>query len=288
MSKDSSMQDAPELELDHAKIDALIEPEARVKAYHELFTKYLEAIEKEPSINKKRYYGRHLENLMDQISADDLTENAQKSRKELLSQIATFTETLKNPDQGIYINTHAQFAREAGQRHSFKEATAQSVAQQVSEHINDKLIPWAENLEDKQLSLDLTAQEANLWTQGEKGGEANQYQKMGKKFWDKCLSFMEKLFPPKAIKFDVDNEAKKYEAQFKEDKNSYIASALNFIKSSLSPGASKELLESQIGKNIESLNPRDRSSDMIKSFQQHTTATTAALPFNKPPSQLSK
>ncbi len=299
-SADALATDAPELKLDHAKIDALIEPEARVKAYQELFTKYLEAIEKEPSVNKQRYYGQHLENLMQEIENDPLVSHdsyengtillGKKSTEKLLSKIATFTENLKNPEQGRYITIHASSAiKDLNNLDNFKEAVGKCVTTQVSDHIKDKLKPWANERGDTSLSRELTAQEEKLWVQGGGGKEKKQYETMGKKFWDKCLSFMEKFFPPKAIAFDVTKEAKKYEVLFKAEKTSYITKALNFIKGNVDKNQSGKILESQINKNIESLTPKERSSDMVKSFQQQPTVTTTTLPFNKLPStQLGK
>jgi hypothetical protein len=275
---DTLVKDTPELKLDHDKIDTLIEPEARVKAYHELFTKYLEAIEKEPSINKQRYYGHYLENLMDQITNDNLTINAKESKKELLSQIATFTENLKEAGQGIYITTRARSAIKAGQPCSFKEATAQCVTEQVSAHIKYKLVPWANEHGNIELSRELSQQEEKLWVKKGKGEKEKQYKEKGKKFWEKCLSFIEKLFPPKPIAFNVGKEAKKYEDQFKNEKTSYITSALDFIKGRVNQNKSGEILKSQ----IESLMPPDRSISIIETLQQQqVVSASTAIPFNK-------
>lgn len=293
MAKDSSSSDQsnndspPKFKINTQEIDRLIdpliEPEARVKAYEEFFKKYLEAIQKEPSIGKKRYYGRYLEDLLEQISTDGLIKDDSKSKKELLSKIASFADILAAPDQSAYIDIHAQNAQIAlnsSLSSSLQEATAQAVTEQVSKHINEKLIPWAESHQDSELSAALSLEEHKLWANSQQTVPSKSYSMKGKSFWDSCLSFLDKVTKPKPIKFDVDKETIKYADQFKKDKSSYISTALDFIKKGLINNKAGKILSAQIQENIENLEPSAKSLHPVKKPRESNI--DASLP---PPSR---
>lgn len=279
------VNNVPELKLDHKQIDDLIKPEARIEAYRELFVKYLEAIKKEANPNKKRYYGYHLENLGSQINKDAAIELAADSKGELLSQIANFIDILKEPEQRD-INQDAQkIIDNVKSYNGFEKSAAKCVTKQVSEYIEDNLIPWANEHGNTSLSAQLVEQEKKMWvTVTEK---VQQYQKVGKAFWDKCLNFLDKMSKPKAIAFDVDKEAKKYETKFMEEKSSYISKALNFIKNKLDKNESGKILSSQIDKSMGD-SPSTKSLAIRENFENQTTISKAVNCFSGKSNQVDR
>lgn len=268
MTKDSSnsmqINDnlIPEFKVDTNKINILIESEARLKSYHALFSKYLQTIMNEPSPTKKRYYGRYLEEIIEDIQKDKKTQNAPVSRDGLLAKIISFVGILAGPQNISLISDKAQTIVESGQIHGFHESITQEIYQQIGKYIKTDLTSWVENKKDPQLSLQLKEQEEKLNINPESEIITTNYTMNGQKFWEECLNLSEKFFLPKSLEFNFNEESKKYLNQINKEKDPFISGILNSVKMGLNNNALGSVLSEQIQHNICRFDPDARMAEI--------------------------
>lgn len=268
MSKESLIPDQvnddsiPKLKIDIHRINNLIEAEAKLKSYNNLFIKYLQTIDNEPSSTKKRYYGQHLEVIIDKIQKDKI--DAENSKIKLIQKISSFIEILANPQNISIISDKAQTIIENGQTSNFHIPVTQEITQKINNYIKTDLIYWAENKQDAELVLQLKEQYTKLNTSLPTKEIEENYSIKGQKFWESCLNLTEKFFLPKALEFNFNEEYKKHLDQFKKEKNPFITGILNSIKINLNNDIAGKIIGNQIQHNICSFDPNARIAQIFQ------------------------
>lgn len=262
MSKESLIPDQvnddsiPKLKIDTHRINNLIEAEAKLKSYYNLFIKYLQTIDNEPSPTKKRYYGQHLEVLIAKIQKDKI--DAENSKIKLIQKISSFIEILANPQNISVISDKAQKIIENAQISNFHISVTQEITQKISNYIKTDLIYWAENKQDAELVSQLKEQYTKLNASPPIKEIEENHSIKGQRFWESCLNLTEKFFPPKALEFNFNEEYKKHLDQFKKEKNPFITGILNSIKINLNNDIAGAIIGNQIQNSICSFDPNAR------------------------------
>lgn len=254
----------PKLRIDTHQISKLVDSEAMLKSYHELFVKYLQTIANEPSPTKKQYYGHYLEGIIDKIQTDRSLEGAKSTRDKIIQKIASYIDVLADKQNISLIADKTQTILEAGQTQGFHESAKQLITEQISKYLKGDLNFWAESKKDAELIAEFKDQEAKLVFDRSIPTNKMPYISKGGKFWEDCLSLTEKFFLPKSIDFNITKESKKYHDSLKKEKNPFITGVLNTIKIGLGNNRSAVILSKQIQDNICSFDPNARIAQIMQ------------------------